>query len=304
MGLLTKIQWTDHTFNPWRGCTKVSPGCANCYAEKQSHRNPAVLGEWGPDGKRSIASEAYWKQPLAWNRAARAAGERRRVFCASLADVFEQRPDLAAPRSRLFRLIDKTPHLDWLLLTKRPQNIESMWHSQTYADDAGREWGDCVPTRQRFLRKNVWLGTSVEDQERSSRIDQLAASRDLAAVLFLSVEPLLGPLDLATWLDRDLETRGPQGPIWGAFNLAWARALRKQCQHAGVAFFLKQVGEYAATDRQDEGRLLHPRTSLRLVEASRIARGGYVFETFDKKGGDLTEWPEDLQVRELPKVEV
>src|SRR4051794_38669367 len=102
MATETKIQWTHHTFNPWRGCQKVSPGCAHCYAEQLSLRNPKVLGEWGPDGKRVIASESYWRLPLKWNRDAHKAGERRRVFCASLADVFEDRPELVKPRERLF----------------------------------------------------------------------------------------------------------------------------------------------------------------------------------------------------------
>src|SRR5688572_29932027 len=131
---ITKIEWTatvrpdgtvspGYTFNPWRGCAKVSPGCTHCYAETLSKRNPAVLGTWGKDGVRAIGSDAYWRQPLAWNRAAKQAGERRRVFCASLADVFEDRPDLVGPRHRLVDLIQLTQHLDWLLLTKRPENI-------------------------------------------------------------------------------------------------------------------------------------------------------------------------------------
>ncbi len=123
MGEGSKIQWTHHTFNPWRGCTHVSPGCEHCYAEALSKRNPAQLGTWGAGGTRVVASEAYWKQPERWNRAAEAAGERHRVFCASLADVFEDRPELVEPRERLWRLIVATPHLDWLLLTKRPENI-------------------------------------------------------------------------------------------------------------------------------------------------------------------------------------
>jgi protein gp37 len=100
VGKDTGIQWTDHTFNPWRGCQKVSPGCQHCYAETLSARNPSVLGEWGPNGRRAIASESYWRQPLAWDRAAARDGVRRRVFCASLADVFEDRPELTPSRCR------------------------------------------------------------------------------------------------------------------------------------------------------------------------------------------------------------
>src|SRR5262245_13922695 len=102
MGAETKIQWTDHTWNPWRGCTKASPGRANCYAEVQSRRNPGVLGEWGPAGRRAIAAESYWQLPLRWDRAVAEVGGRRRVFCASLADVWEARPELEPYRVRLF----------------------------------------------------------------------------------------------------------------------------------------------------------------------------------------------------------
>src|ERR1035441_204320 len=109
MGKDSAIEWCSHTFNPWRGCEKVSPGCKNCYAERLSVRNPAVLGVWGADGVRAMASESYWQQPAAWDRAAKNAGERRRVFCASLADVFEDRPELVEPRARLMALIVETP---------------------------------------------------------------------------------------------------------------------------------------------------------------------------------------------------
>lgn len=137
----SKIEWTNHTFNPWRGCQKVSPGCQHCYAETLSKRNPAVLGEWGPNGKRVIASEAHWRLPLKWNKAAKLAGERHRVFCASLADVFEDRPELVAPRVRLFHLISETPNLDWLLLTKRPENIRRFWGDP----ETVRSWSESMP---------------------------------------------------------------------------------------------------------------------------------------------------------------
>ena len=155
----SKIEWTDHTFNTHRGCTKVSAGCANCYAETLSGRNPAVLGIWGPNGTRVVAAESAWREPLKWNREAVEAGERHRVFCASLADVFEDwkgpmlnshgdelfsdriggwsdrvgdkdghrlKLTMQDVRTRLYKLIDATPNLDWLLLTKRPENIRLM----------------------------------------------------------------------------------------------------------------------------------------------------------------------------------
>ena len=180
------IEWTRHTFNPWRGCTKVSAGCANCYAETMSGRNPKTLGVWGPNGTRVVASEAMWREPVKWDRAAKAAGERHRVFCASLADVFEdwqgpmmdsqgervttQVPGFAVRlmtmqdvRIRLWKLILATPHLDWLLLTKRPQNIATMLRDVWFQIDSARD-SDPRNARPFEAPSNVWLGTSVENQ--------------------------------------------------------------------------------------------------------------------------------------------
>ncbi len=174
MGEGSKIEWTHHTFNPWRGCTHVSPGCEHCYAEALSKRNPAQLGTWGAGGERVIASESYWKQPERWNRAAEKAGDRHRVFCASLADVFEDRPELIEPRWRLFSLIADTPHLDWLLLTKRPENARVLGVGNFWLDiNAWRlEQGlSVIPGGMTDIARdglpNVWLGTTVEDQRRA-----------------------------------------------------------------------------------------------------------------------------------------
>lgn len=174
----SKIEWTHATWNPWRGCTKVSPGCAHCYAERMSGRNPNVLGRWGDDGTRVIAPEAYWGQPLKWDREARAAGQRRRVFCASLADVFEDRPELDQSRLRLLGTISKTSGLDWLLLTKRPEAIIRLLMR---AADGPRGPNDVHVCGAILAEKwvlgqpprNVWLGVSVEDQPRVARVEQL-----------------------------------------------------------------------------------------------------------------------------------
>jgi protein gp37 len=281
---VTTIEWTatrradgtlapGFTFNPWRGCTKVSPGCTHCYAETLSHRNPKVLGIWGDNGTRVVASEAAWREPWKWDRAAGAAGERHRVFCASLADVFEDRPELVAPRVRLFHLINETPNLDWLLLTKRPENIRRFCG----APDVRRSWAESTPP-------NVWLGTSIENQATADeRIPHLLKTP--AAVRFLSCEPLLGPVDLMPWFQRGercrecgstkLGTLDPCGPDWYAglpplctrcggltespihwvivggesgpkarpMHPAWARSLRDQCQAAGVSYFMKQMSK-------------------------------------------------------------
>lgn len=217
----SRIGWTTHTFNPWRGCTKVSDGCKNCYAEAMSKRNPKVLGIWGDQGTRVIASEAKWREPVKWNREAFAA-ERPRVFCASLADVFENRPELVEPRQRLFRLISETPNLDWLLLTKRPELITA---------SLPQDWGQGWP--------NVWLGTSVEDMRVAQRADFLRVIP--AAVRFISYEPAIGPLDDFDMSGIDwLIYGGESGNRYREENKDWARSLRRKCYELGIAFFHKQ----------------------------------------------------------------
>jgi protein gp37 len=233
----TRISWTNHTFNPWRGCAKVSPGCAHCYAETMAARSPAVLGEWGPGAARVVAAEGYWRQPLKWDREAREAGEGRRVFCASLADVFEGRPDLAAPRERLWGLVRDTPNLAWLLLTKRPENIRRMMPPG--------DW------------PNVWLGTSVEDRKRLRRVDSLRVAPQHVPVRFVSAEPLLedlGAVDLrgVGWLI----VGGESGPGFRPMDHGWARSLLRQCRRQGVAFFFKQ----SAAPRNETGTELGGRT--------------------------------------------
>lgn len=304
----SKIGWTTHTHNPWIGCIKRSPACQFCYAD-------AMVSRFGGDfaGVRKVTSENNWKQPLKWNREAEQFTSwsnwvRPRVFCASLADVFEdwQGPmlshrkdsdgtafryyhfeggwdehrvsvNVSLPpvtmddvRRRLFELIDATFNLDYLLLTKRPENIKSMW------------WGDLVTGFRPKSRKNVWLGTTVENQEYADkRIPELLKCRDLTPVLFLSVEPMLGPVDL-----RNIQVpsvgykEGPDrssddlvdslsgevcsgetgcviaedqptidwvivgcesGPKRRKTELSWVRSLRDQCQAAGTAFFVKQL---------------------------------------------------------------
>lgn len=310
MGEMTKIEWCDHTFNPWRGCSKVSAGCANCYAERQSRRNPATLGVWGDGGTRVVASEAMWRQPVRWNREAETAGERRRVFCGSLMDVFEDRAELAGPRDRLFDLIGGTPWLDWLLLTKRPENIAGMiWPASTAEIPAPTlGGGDYLP--------NVWLGVSVEDQASAdARIQELL--KVPAAKRFVSYEPALGPISFrwATWHDyekqiferrRDPETTvladeydglrgidwvifgGESGPKARCCDIEWARSARDQCQAAGVAFFMKQMGT----------RPIAPLAECFSDETDYDNLDDYPID--DRKGGDPSEWPEDLRVREWP----
>jgi protein gp37 len=239
----SKIEWTHHTFNPWIGCTKVSQGCKHCYAETlMDHRYGKV--QWGPQGTRVRTSAANWKKPLQWNRTAQAEGRRYRVFCASLADVFEIKPDqpeMAEWRMDLFNLIKQTPNLDWLLLTKRPEDVRI---SEPLFPD-------------KPMPSNVWIGTSVEDQATADeRIPHLLNIP--AAVRFLSMEPLLGPVDLGPALYTNgvhkghiyyrkinwVIVGGESGPDARPMNPGWARSIRDQCAASGTPFLFKQWGEF------------------------------------------------------------
>lgn len=222
MSANSKIEWTDHTFNPWWGCVKVSPACDHCYAEAFSKRTGHAI--WGKDSPRRFFGEKHWQEPTKWNREAARTGQRARVFCASMADVFEDRADLEDARGRLFGLIEATRMLDWLLLTKRPQNISKHVPS---------DWLRSPPA-------NVWYGTTVESPDYLWRIYQLRDTR--ATVRFVSYEPALAevrwPLDGIHWLIAGGESGAqPRPPA-----ADWIRSSRDQCVAAGVAFFFKQWG--------------------------------------------------------------
>jgi protein gp37 len=217
----SKIEWTDHTFNPWIGCQKVSPGCDHCYAETMmDHRYHHV--EWGPHGDRIRTSPANWRKPLQWARAANAS--RPKVFCASLADVFDNKAPAGA-RGDLWALIRATPGLDWMLLTKRPENIIRMLPA---------DWGDGW--------SNIWLGTTCEDQEHFER--RWPVLRNVpAAIRFISYEPALGPLVIGNahpdWIICGGESGA--GERTRFMDPAWARSIRDQCDSKGIAFFMKQM---------------------------------------------------------------
>ena len=263
----SKIEWTHHTFNPWIGCTKVGPGCDNCYAADLATVRLGV--KWGAGEERRHTAASTWKQPRAWNRKAAAAGTRYRVFCASLADVFDNEVP-GEWRAELFQLIRETPHLDWLLVTKRIGNAAKM------AETAGS------------LPRNVWLGITIVNQAEASRDVPRLLAVDVG-IRFLSVEPLLGPIDLtevsdaSTVLDpecwgdcacdslygRDPGCRrnggdgylkrkidwvivgGESGTRARPMHPDWARSLRDQCVEAGVPFLFKQWGEYVAIFDRD-----------------------------------------------------
>lgn len=225
----SRIEWTDHTFNPWVGCTKVSLACDHCYAENWAKRagSPQL---WAGERRRTTAQN--WQLPFKWNRQAKADGVRRRVFCASLADVFDnQVPD--EWRSDLWHLISQCRDLDWLLLTKRPQNIRKM-----LPRPLGFDWLD-------WPYPHVWLGTTAETQDELIKRRQHLLSVP-APVHFLSCEPLLQRI----WLPAPESYRyrldwvicgGESGGNARMMQPDWARALRDECDEMGIAFFMKQM---------------------------------------------------------------
>lgn len=275
----TTIQWTatlmpdgtwraGYTFNAWLRCTRVSDACLSCYAETWAGRakHPVdstgkKLPLWGDDAPRDMTSDHYWRQPLRWNREAQESGVQSKVFCASLSDVFEDHPAINASgaRERLWLLIETTPWLIWMVLTKRPENIMKM-----------------IPERWRKqLPPNVWVGTTTENQEwAEKRIPHLFMVPSV--VRFLSIEPMLGPVDLTDlvlrdgnpdhgeahysalecdvdpiddgdWLGKTVNlviVGGESGPHARPSHPDWARSVRDQCIAEGVPFHFKQHGEY------------------------------------------------------------
>lgn len=273
----TSIEWCDATFNPWWGCTRISPGCDHCYAEHHARRFGV---RWGADAPRRIASESTWAAPDRWNvtpffecacgyrgtmkqlttKAVHGCGlrfvrARRRVFCASMADVF----DVDAPegaRERLWALFRATPNLDHLLLTKRIGNAARMLPA---------DWGDGYP--------NVWLGATIVNQAEADR-DIPKLLRTPARVRFLSCEPLLGPVDISWALSHPLDIAagflerghfspglealrrldwiiagGESGRSARPMHPAWPGALRDQCVAARVPFLFKQWGSWVTEDQ-------------------------------------------------------
>lgn len=288
MSANTKIEWTDHTFNPWWGCQKVGPGCDHCYAETLDKRTGGQ--HWGPGAARRRTGEKNWQDPIRWNKQAfwqceecgqrgtdkdlaktkgqpcyheMTAPVRQRVFCASMADVFD---NAVEPQWRhdLFSLILSTPNLDWLLLTKRIGNVRNLVDASVFE-----------------ACKNIWLGATIVNQEEADRdIPKLLAVP--AAKRFLSMEPLLGPVDLTRIdINGDCEiyplrgttecvdgegeptddipaidwviVGGESGPGARPMSPDWARSLRDQCKSAGVPYLFKQWGEWVPMLGQVEG---------------------------------------------------
>lgn len=210
MGEATKIEWTDYTFNPWWGCVKVSPACEHCYAETWAKRTGHAV--WGVNAPRRFFGKDHWAAPLKWNREAGRLRERKRVFCASMADWLEDREDLVGARLELLRLIHLTPNLDWQLLSKRPENFKKLVgeclamiprtgitleesYFRTFISLMLEGWRSSIYTAPSVGRENYWIGTTVENQLMAEK--RLPLLLEIPAkVRFLSCEPLLGPIDL------------------------------------------------------------------------------------------------------------
>ena len=263
----TAINWCNSTFNPWEGCTKISPGCANCFAKKRDDRQMIEpVSHWGPGAPRRMTSDSYWKQPLGWDREAAKAGTRPRIFCGSLCDWADDEAP-AGQRDRLWDLIRQTPHLDWLMLTKRASNINKY-----------------LPADWNIGYANVWLGVTCENKQHG--LPRLEALRGIpASVHFLSCEPLLedmGEMNLEgiEWVIVGGETGGNARSM----DVIWAEGIVEQCRKQGVPVWMKQLGKSPALN----GELL-------TVPG---AKG--------TNAENINQWPDDiraLQIRELPVVD-
>lgn len=244
----SKIEWTDHTFNPWIGCTKVSPACDNCYAEAlMAGRYGRV--QWGHGQPRSRTAPSTWRMPRKWNNQAARTGERPFVFCASLADVFDNEVD-PAWRTDLFKLIGETPHLVWLLLTKRVGNVLPM-----------------VYQANTTMPRNVAIGATMANQLEYDRDRlKLARVKEVAQPLFTfgSFEPLLGPIILDNNAPDWIIVGGESGANARRMDIEWARSLQRQSAERGRVFNFKQVGGRGADKggHDLDGRVFFDRPAL------------------------------------------
>jgi protein gp37 len=303
MGKDSKISWTNHTFNPWWGCSEVpaDPGCAHCYAREFAKRGGLA---WGDKATRRMFGEAHWHEPLRWNKTVAKRGNRReRVFVGSMCDVFEDRPELDAVRARLWHLIAQCSNLEWLLLTKRPENAARM---------VPQAWSEGWPV-------NVWFGATASNKAiLNARVPLVRAIP--AAVRFLSCEPLLEELDF------------DHGWFFGAHKIDWvifggeSGSTARQCHSGwieqavrtlagsggtdhgwGVDVFVKQMGQnFTVFDHDVSAWLAHPATAV-VGDGPLTRSGGLIAYTKRIKLGDLSgrdpeQWPEKLRLQMYPGV--
>jgi len=275
------ISWTDYTFNPWWGCTKCMPECDHCYAESWASRMYPGHNLWGPTAGFRFFRDKHWDEPFRWERLAIKNNRRYKVFCGSMCDIFQPRNELDDARARLWFTIRQTPHLDWLLLTKRPLSVPYLI-PDGWLDD---HWPP-----------NAWLGCTAGCQDSANKIVPLLASfKDHAKIpyVFLSAEPLIGPIDLARAgaIEHDaiggengspavnfaygtidwVIAGGESGRDARPMNLSWLESMRTECEFAGISFFVKQTGN---------------------VLAAQLGLSG--------KGDRMDEWPESIRIQQFP----
>jgi protein gp37 len=295
----TSISWTDATWNPIRGCSRVSEGCRHCYAELIAARFSGPGQPYEGLARRRSNGEPQWTgvvrpikkhlaDPIRWRRP-------RRIFVNSMSDLFHESLDVGYI-AQVFAVMYLTPRHTFQVLTKRPLRMLEILTSATFYSavlraatylrhDFPRHIDGGISDRTKFPHPNVWLGVSVEDQQAADeRIPLLLKTP--AAVRFLSCEPLLGPVDILEAI-RVLHridwviVGGESGPGARPCRLSWIEQLMTQCREHDVAVFVKQLGSRPWEDRDWVG----------------IAND---LELRDRKGGDPSEWPEDLRVREMP----
>ncbi len=354
MGKETGISWTHHTANFWRGCIKVAPECSMCYADQLAKRNPSTLGTWGSEkagGVRVVAAEAYWKEPLKWNREAEAAGERRRVFCMSLADVFEEWDGpmfnhkgqqlwqsgstkipweaaeasyrraitMADVRARVFEVIDQCRWLDFLLLTKRPQNIREMW-PEFNGVPSGENWrisGKPGALQMVTRRTNCWLGTSAGTQESADKfVPHLLKCRDLSPVLFASCEPMLDPPDFTPYCGgRSYQCQC--GYHSTESELIFLGGDSWRCAQCGKVCQIGATLDWMIIGCESSGRSLgrlgafknwsswndHAAKIVQLCRDTQTTPFVKQIPINGKLSHEVSEWPEALQVQEFPTSE-
>lgn len=321
------ISWCDHTWNPWIGCTKVSAGCQFCYAEELDKRRfsktmdggsvGSPMSHWGRNAPRHRTSLHNWNDPMRWNKKAgnvASAGlqsRRERVFCASLADILDGEVPVRYLADAL-KVIHAAKNLDWLLLTKRPENFfprmsEVMVHWGIHGGGTTADWL-MDWTREGKAPPNIWMGTSTEDQATfESRLPHLI--KIPAHIRWLSCEPLLGPIDFKfdgsgvsaiQWVVLGGESReGKDRDKARPCNLEWIRSGIEQCKAAAVKCFVKQVGSVPIGPWPQAGND-GASGIVDLRKAGRLSAYGDLPPFKDAKGGKMKEWPEDIRLQEWP----
>lgn len=320
---MSRIEWTDETWNPLRGCRRVSPGCEHCYAERQAARpilsgpgkpydGLVAIGQRGPRWTGVSSGPDHLDVPLRWR-------EPRRVFVCSMSDLFFEEHDIR-DIAKVFAIMARAGRHTFQVLTKRPERAAEWLNDPAFKEEVEFWIADDMAIPQAPIRwplPNVWIGTSVEDQQRAEeRLPHLL--RCPAALRFVSAEPLLEEVDLSRWLDasRGTATRphawlqwvivgGESGPGARPFDLAWARKIRDQCAAAGTAYFFKQAGANVVQCAECNGEGGHYTGVEHMGHREFLvckACGGEWRNFADKKGGDLDELPLDLRIRQWPEV--